>query len=132
MTRKLSIGPATHPSPPSIDLRSLDDATLRSLAAGVAAEGARRKEEAASKALERCRAWATKLTFDAVDLMAPAHGRTSCSDIERINGLSTMTDERRSPRCARCALLDIVEGGYHGDFALSLHLEIDFSRDPAS
>lgn len=47
------------------------------------------------------------LTRGMVDLLHPNHGRTNCSDKNRINGWNDKTSTQW-PRCSRCALLNIV------------------------
>jgi hypothetical protein len=44
-----------------------------------------------------------------IDCIAPQHGRTSCSDTNRINGLDSAG---YGCRCLRCALLEIAEQRY--------------------
>ena len=44
-----------------------------------------------------------------IDIIAPKHGRTSCSDADLSNGFYTQ-DESGNYRCLRCALLQTAEG----------------------
>ena len=44
-----------------------------------------------------------------VDLLAPTHGASSCSDSGRSNGFYS-SRHGESPRCARCALRELVNG----------------------
>ena len=53
----------------------------------------------------------TKITREAIDIFVPEHGRTSCADEYPINGLDSAD---YGARCARCALLDIVQD-YSGE-----------------
>jgi hypothetical protein len=69
------------------------------------------------------------VTIDAIELFAPEHDRTSCSDDDPSNGLSSAYHHgRTAPRCTRCALLEIVlhEGGHVPEgFTLRGHVEYD-------
>lgn len=74
-------------------------------------ELARRKEEkrqaridANNKKLELLR---KVLTREMLDALLPEHGRTSCSDDNRVNGFRC-----HRVRCTRCALLDFLEDEY--------------------
>lgn len=42
-----------------------------------------------------------------VDLLFPEHGRTSCSDENLANGFES-NGHHEPPRCARCALLELL------------------------
>jgi hypothetical protein len=57
----------------------------------------------------------------AVDALAPQHGRTTCTDEDRRNGVYG----EEIPRCNRCALLDIQE--CPEAFPANLVLSVEFS-----
>jgi hypothetical protein len=44
-------------------------------------------------------------------LLAPEHGRSSCSDTQLNNGFNSATAHtgRTAPRCLRCALLELAK-----------------------
>jgi hypothetical protein len=46
-----------------------------------------------------------KITLDMVDVLAPEHYRTSCSDDDIVNGFNS---SEYGARCTRCALLEVV------------------------
>jgi hypothetical protein len=97
-------------------LGSHSDKELAELQKALDAEKTRRKEEADAAALKVFQEWAAKINSpEIVDIIAPRHCRTSCSDTNRSNGIDSMTSGRTAPRCVRCTLLEFVdEGGYHG------------------
>lgn len=51
--------------------------------------------------------------LELVNIIAPEHDRTSCDDNHINNGWASYTPStgRTSPRCVRCALLEIVYDG---------------------
>lgn len=108
----------------SDDLLKLPTEDLQKLSKQVSAEITRRKEEEEAASLRRFQEWAAKInTKEIVDLIVPEHGRTSCDDNNRRNGIITVDRERPCPRCIRCALLDFVhDGGYHGYDPVHLNL----------
>lgn len=108
------------------ELHALTDNQLAALQEHVASEVARRTAAALESSVRRFREWSSKLTKETVNLFAAEHCRTSCSDENRNNGLRSTGPDRRSPRCVRCALLDIIEeGGYFQDYPLSLTIQIN-------
>lgn len=74
-----------------------------------------------------------KLTQEVIDIIAPNHGRTSCSDERIINGYGgwsgkydrdTGHKEIRVPRCTRCYLLNnLGEDVESLEFRIETHLE---------
>lgn len=56
---------------------------------------------------------------DVINVLAPSHGRTSCSDAERQNGFSGGD----IPRCTRCGLLDIY------GLEPEIFIEVSFRKD---
>jgi hypothetical protein len=46
-----------------------------------------------------------------LELLAPEHGRTSCTDTDLNNGFDSATKStgRIAPRCLRCALLELAK-----------------------
>ena len=44
-----------------------------------------------------------------IDLILPEHGRTSCNDENKDNGLYSRNGETWHGRCSRCIMLDILE-----------------------
>jgi hypothetical protein len=104
------------------NLKDLPEAWLQRLGEQIAAERVRRKEAAEAEALRQFEEWALKInSVEIVDIVAPTHGRTSCNDQNLNNGFDTLSEERTSPRCIRCALLEIVrDRGYHGSVVPSL------------
>ena len=108
------------------NLKNLPEATLHQLTKQIAVELVRRKEAAEAEALRQFQEWALKInSVEIVDVMAPKHCRTSCDDRNRANGFDTLSEERTSPRCVRCALLDLVhDEGYHGCTAPRLTLQL--------
>lgn len=106
------------------DIRDLSAENLQQLSKQISAEVKRRKEEEAAASLRRFQEWAKKInSVEIVDLIVPEHGRTSCDDNNRQNGVITVDHERPTPRCIRCTLLDFVhDGGYHGYDPLHLNL----------
>lgn len=65
------------------------------------------------------------ITEKFVNAFHPEHGRTSCDDKKLQNGWASMTNGRTSPRCARCALLEIARGEFDllaNDILLEINL----------
>lgn len=62
-----------------------------------------------------------------VDVLAPNHGRTSCSD-EESNG-NEYFNEMGFPRCVRCALLHYVQNGEWPHGASVSEISIRFAVD---
>ena len=104
------------------EIKSLPQEALRDLSEQVSIEMQRRAQEAADAALKRFCDWSKKInSLEIVNIIAPEHGRTSCDDQNRRNGVDTVSEERKHPRCVRCTLLDFVyDGGYYGTFPLKL------------
>jgi len=115
-----------HAAAMAANLKDLPEPLLHQLSAQIAAELLRRKEAEEAEALRQFQKWALKInSVTIVDVMAPKHCRTSCDDHNRANGFDTLSEERTSPRCVRCALLDLVhDGGYHGCAAPRLTLQL--------
>lgn len=63
---------------------------------------------------------AAALTPEVVAALAPDHERSSCSDLNRVNGWGSHSSG--CPRCLRCALL---EGTLPEGFHYSLQVEAD-------
>lgn len=61
-----------------------------------------------------------------VDILAPRHGRTSCSDENISNGLCSNGSDS-PPRCYRCALLEVARGPYVWPPELRIELTITWS-----
>lgn len=66
------------------------------------------KQEAASARAKECAASNLK-NIDALLLLCPSHGRTSCSDINPCNRFGPPD---RVPPCVRCYLLGVKLDGY--------------------
>lgn len=66
-------------------------------------------ERKAQEAVKLSIAFRQHVKREALDVLVPEHGRTSCSDEKRINGFGA-GGEGGLPRCNRCAFLDILEG----------------------
>jgi hypothetical protein len=85
-----------------------------------------RKELAAARRTEEAIRFTQEfrhhVTRAALDVLVPEHGRTSCSDDNRINGFGPSGGY---PRCDRCALLDMLIGDavLPGDFTVRLIIE---------
>jgi hypothetical protein len=88
------------------------------------AELARREKEAAERArVERI----TRNTNIAGPLLQVLeHDRTSCNDDNRAN---SHANSEGACRCARCALLDMVEHGNFADFEISLSVGVREVRE---
>jgi len=67
---------------------------------------------------------ALKNNPELVNLLAPEHDRTSCSDENLANGFDSATKctGRTAPRCIRCALLELLNSDEWDTFE-----EFDFS-----
>jgi hypothetical protein len=66
------------------------------------AEQVRRENEAYAKEM------VSRLTPQFIDMLAPKHSRTSCSDLNLSNAdFYRSRDDSRLPRCMRCFLLDV-------------------------
>jgi hypothetical protein len=70
------------------------------------------------------------ITKETLEVFAPEHDRTSCSDTNRCNGLdSALYHGRTGPRCTRCALLEILyefDGEVPSNFKLVARMELKF------
>jgi hypothetical protein len=84
---------------------------------------AKRKLEIRNKA----EAYAERITREllhqptSLAILAPEHGRTSCSDSSVVNGFS----DDRIPRCTRCALLQVVQADLEWPVGFVLTVSID-------
>lgn len=69
-------------------------------------------------------------TMEQLNIVKPEHSRTSCSDTDIANGFTDSRDSDghlRHPRCGRCALLQIVQGGIEaaGDFDVTFDVHFN-------
>lgn len=64
-----------------------------------------------------------------IDLLAPKHGRTSCSDEKPTNSFEfSAASSSGMPRCIRCGLLDLLNGNtLPDDLFLRVAFEVDKS-----
>ena len=95
------------------------------------AELAKREREAAQafEAAVRARneALAQALTPELVNVLAPEHGRSSCSDTNIENGFRS---GKRVPRCTRCALLEALSTrSIWANVRLAVHFELTGIED---
>jgi hypothetical protein len=80
--------------------------------------------------LRKAETYAERLTYElrqqpnAVDILAPEHGRTSCADACVVNGFS----DGRFPRCNRCALLQIIRGEVAWPVEFVLYVNVDQAK----
>lgn len=59
--------------------------------------------------LTNAKLW-SNMSQKVIDICAPEHGRTSCSDQNAVNGWGS-NGQDQPPRCVRCALLELIRGG---------------------
>lgn len=101
-----------------MQLENMSDKDFDKLQQQMASEQARRAKIERDKQIAKTNAFFKALTPEIVDLIAPEHGRTSCSDINLANGWS----DDRTPRCYRCALLQGWTGNYPDIVYWSFHI----------
>jgi hypothetical protein len=86
---------------------SLEFSTDAELVAELAARRTRALETAQGRHREYVETVLDCLTLNAIDALAPLHGRTSCDDSKLANGWDSAEDG--GARCVRCALLESLE-----------------------
>lgn len=64
------------------------------------------------------------VTREMIDVLHPEHGRTGCSDGNTCNGWGSSRDNS-SPRCTRCALLEVVDGYLPEEWQVYLDIRVD-------
>jgi hypothetical protein len=84
------------------------------------------REEKAKLDKQNRQAWRSEkiakvMTQEVIDVLAPEHDRTSCSDSSINNGFVG----GGNPRCTRCALLVAKHAAWPYDFKLRLFVERD-------
>ena len=75
------------------------------------------------------------VTQEILEVFAPEHGRPSCSDTNRCNGLdSAYIHGTHTAECNRCALLEILyelDGEVPKNFVIVTHVELKIRHDGA-
>jgi hypothetical protein len=107
------------------NFKSLSDAELSSQINSLRDEEARRSEERRKVRVEKATQQFESITKESIDIFFPEHGRTSCSDKDRSNGLG---DGDRVPRCNRCALLEILSNGAYIADGWEINVTINWEK----
>jgi hypothetical protein len=113
----------TTPKSTFFNLMSYEDKDLDRLATQILEEKNRRLQAIRETKLKKCQEFANSLTREKIDILAPEHGRTSCSDDNVCNGWHS---GRNHFRCVRCWLLDMLESGFFGDSPFTYYLSVSF------
>lgn len=89
-----------------------------------------REAKRKAELLQKAEAYAERLTYElrqqpaSVSILAPEHGRTSCSDGSLVNGFR----DGHFPRCNRCALLQIIRGEVDWPVEFVLYVNVDQAK----
>lgn len=93
------------------EMNLLTPEELSELRANAEATHKAREERRISAEKEANNLWIEKFTSlkrADLDLFLPNHSRTSCSDMNIVNGFGTQEDDL--PRCTRCGFLELLGG----------------------
>lgn len=95
--------------------------------AELVAEIQRRNDEEKQRLKEKQLAYSKQvmdvISRQFVDLVAPEHSKSNCSDEDIWSGNGWMTCPNVVPLCARCALLQTLEQDWPPEFKLSVYIE---------
>lgn len=86
--------------------KTLKTATIEELRAALAAAEKQARTDKQEMLTKRWSALRDVLTASIIDILAPKHGQTLCSDGDPHNGFGS--GDARHPRCLRCELLNLL------------------------